>query len=430
MTNHWLMYARRVGLLLVAFVAFCFAGDVPAPRFPDIPEVQSIEELLPGVRFILKRYGLHEIKSGSSVLIVTDRSLDPRLAEAFQKYAVQAGANTDVVVLNGFPEERDPIQLWERWGQNWWPQWLWKAAAEYDDVINLTYLTVGSTYQEGQEIRSWFAARGIRAALNARSSVEILAYRPFTHFPEEVLLALNQKVLDSMPRGRVQVHLTTPDGTDLWLDNDYTGELKKLSEGGVPSYSMRISARPNQFKNARGKIVTSTLNVGVLKEPVSLWIENSKVRRVEGGKGLASYLTRIFEQLDSVDFGADGRPGLRWLDEITFTTHPKQFGLKKDGDSFSGLFNNWKGAHYKSGAIHISVGASGPAPAQGINKRYRFVFELYFPTLVVGGRKLIDKGHLLALDDSEVREVAARFGSPEKWLTEAWIPAVPGINVP
>lgn len=424
------MYAGRVLLFLAVSVALCLAGDAPAPRFPDIPEVQSIEDLLPGVRTVLKRYDMEEIKSGSSVLIVTDRSLDPRLAEAFQKYAVQAGANVDVVVLNGFPEERDPMQLWERWGQNWWPQWLWKATVQYDDLINLTYLIVGSTYQEGQAIRSWFDAQGVRAALNARPSVEILAYRPFTQFPEELMAALNRKVIDTIPRGRVQVHLTTPDGTDLWLDNDYTGVLKQLLEGGVPSYSMQVSALPNQFKNARGKLVTSTLNVGVLQEPVTLWIENSKVRRVEGGKGLASYLTRTFERLDSVEFGADGRPGLRWLDEITFTTHPKQFGLKKEGDSFSGLFDNWKGAHYRSGAIHISLGASGPAPTHGINKRYRFVFELYFPTLVVGGRKLIDNGHLLVLEDGEVRDVAARFGSPEEWLTEAWIPAVPGINVP
>ena len=424
------MYAGRVLLFLAVSVALCLAGDVPAPRFPDIPEVQSIEDLLPGVRTVLKRYDMEEIKSGSSVLIVTDRSLDPRLAEAFQKYAVQAGANVDVVVLNGFPEERDPMQLWERWGQNWWPQWLWKATVQYDDLINLTYLIVGSTYQEGQAIRSWFDAQGVRAALNARPSVEILAYRPFTQFPEELMAALNRKVIDTIPRGRVQVHLTTPDGTDLWLDNDYTGVLKQLLEGGVPSYSMQVSALPNQFKNARGKLVTSTLNVGVLQEPVTLWIENSKVQRVEGGKGLASYLTRTFERLDSVEFGADGRPGLRWLDEITFTTHPKQFGLKKEGDSFSGLFDNWKGAHYRSGAIHISLGASGPAPTHGINKRYRFVFELYFPTLVVGGRKLIDNGHLLVLEDGEVRDVAARFGSPEEWLTEAWIPAVPGINVP
>ncbi len=424
------MYAGRVLLFLAVSVALCLAGDAPAPRFPDIPEVQSIEDLLPGVRTVLKRYDMEEIKSGSSVLIVTDRSLDPRLAEAFQKYAVQAGANVDVVVLNGFPEERDPMQLWERWGQNWWPQWLWKATVQYDDLINLTYLIVGSTYQEGQAIRSWFDAQGVRAALNARPSVEILAYRPFTQFPEELMAALNRKVIDTIPRGRVQVHLTTPDGTDLWLDNDYTGVLKQLLEGGVPSYSMQVSALPNQFKNARGKLVTSTLNVGVLQEPVTLWIENSKVQRVEGGKGLASYLTRTFERLDSVEFGADGRPGLRWLDEITFTTHPKQFGLKKEGDSFSGLFDNWKGAHYRSGAIHISLGASGPAPTHGINKRYRFVFELYFPTLVVGGRKLIDNGHLLVLVDGEVRDVAARFGSPEEWLTEAWIPAVPGINVP
>ncbi|MDA4120128.1 MAG: hypothetical protein OK436_06030, partial [Thaumarchaeota archaeon] len=43
--------------------------------------------------------------------------------------------------------------------------------------------------------------------------------------------------------------------------------------------------------------------------------------------------------------------------------------------------------------------------------------------------KVIDKGHLAALDEPEVRALAARWGDPDILLTETWIPAVPGINV-
>ena len=43
--------------------------------------------------------------------------------------------------------------------------------------------------------------------------------------------------------------------------------------------------------------------------------------------------------------------------------------------------------------------------------------------------KLIDKGHLTALDDPEIRKIAAKYGDPDEVLQEAWIPAIPGINV-
>jgi hypothetical protein len=41
--------------------------------------------------------------------------------------------------------------------------------------------------------------------------------------------------------------------------------------------------------------------------------------------------------------------------------------------------------------------------------------------------KVIDKGHLMALDDPDVRALAAKLGVV-KSLKEVWIPGVPGIN--
>ena len=42
---------------------------------------------------------------------------------------------------------------------------------------------------------------------------------------------------------------------------------------------------------------------------------------------------------------------------------------------------------------------------------------------------MIEKGHLTALDDPEIRKLAAQYGDPDELLQEAWVPAVPGINV-
>ena len=43
---------------------------------------------------------------------------------------------------------------------------------------------------------------------------------------------------------------------------------------------------------------------------------------------------------------------------------------------------------------------------------------------------VIDKGHLTALDDADVRALASRYGYPDELFTEAWFPAIPAINVP
>ncbi|MEE8461141.1 MAG: hypothetical protein V3S50_03355, partial [Acidobacteriota bacterium] len=42
---------------------------------------------------------------------------------------------------------------------------------------------------------------------------------------------------------------------------------------------------------------------------------------------------------------------------------------------------------------------------------------------------MIDKGRLTALDDPEVRQLAAKYGDPDEMLREDWIPGIPGINM-
>ena len=58
-----------------------------------------------------------------------------------------------------------------------------------------------------------------------------------------------------------------------------------------------------------------------------------------------------------------------------------------------------------------------------------------FPTLegtTITGEtlRIIDKGHLTALDDQEVRLLAGKYGDPDEMLREAWVPSIPGINTP
>jgi len=60
--------------------------------------------------------------------------------------------------------------------------------------------------------------------------------------------------------------------------------------------------------------------------------------------------------------------------------------------------------------------------------------HLLFPTYEITARDgekitIVEKGHLMALDDSEVIKEASKHGDPKELLSEDWIPAIPGINV-
>lgn len=41
---------------------------------------------------------------------------------------------------------------------------------------------------------------------------------------------------------------------------------------------------------------------------------------------------------------------------------------------------------------------------------------------------IVDKGHLTALDNPEVRALAAKYGNADRLLSEDWVPEIPGIN--
>jgi len=47
---------------------------------------------------------------------------------------------------------------------------------------------------------------------------------------------------------------------------------------------------------------------------------------------------------------------------------------------------------------------------------------MYFPTLILDGEVLVDKGRLTVLDDPEIRRLASKFGDPDELLSEEWIP--------
>ena len=81
----------------------------------------------------------------------------------------------------------------------------------------------------------------------------------------------------------------------------------------------------------------------------------------------------------------------------------------------------------KAGLFHIAVGTTaGGFTAEFTNEHgypvHHKDFVIYRPTLTVDGEVIIERGHLTALDDPEIRAIAAKYGDPDKLLKQHWSP--------
>jgi hypothetical protein len=158
---------------------------------------------------------------------------------------------------------------------------------------------------------------------------------------------------------------------------------------------------------------------------IALRFDDNHLRSVEGGGTFGTWLKgRFIDQYKDVDFGYHKGAGNSFFEEFVIGYHPKAFPYL---GSYSGTMRSvgmqWK--VFRSGVVHVAIGSGGAllnADKSIKIKKQHVDFELYFPTVTIAGKKIVENGHLLALDDPEVRKVAAKFGNPDELLKEAWIP--------
>ena len=56
--------------------------------------------------------------------------------------------------------------------------------------------------------------------------------------------------------------------------------------------------------------------------------------------------------------------------------------------------------------------------------------EIYHATYTVDGKTIVENGHLLILDDPEIRQIATKYGKPEELLSVDWVPPLHGADEP
>ena len=266
-----------------------------------------------------------------------------------------------------------------------------------------------------------------------------------------------------------RVEAKDPEGLDLWAD--ITDEMAQRWAAGAYQRG-HLYMFPNQ---ATGRFGYSFVNYPAFqqkylqREPIArvngviagtqghggffprweITFTNGFISDVKGGGAQGDALKEFvaWEKLNTLTYPYHNQPGFWYLYEIAFGSHPKAFRhpvpLLKSG--------NTSPDRVRSGVIHWGLGIrlwhDPDAPTESkiwreFSEKNNVPFDhgwhthTYFTTYKVRLRNankwvnLLEKGHMVSLDNPEVRALASRYGDPNYLLTEDWIPEVPGINAP
>ena len=444
---------------LLLFDAAILLGQIPglpAPRQPEYPEINSVEPLLPNARIIVQRErdpfqhnpprGIIGVglKKGEKALIFANRSWDDLVVEALYQAMKEVGGQVDLIRLDSggglvtAPEETMRIRNMS-FTQ---PQWIRESFTDYDVVVG--YFQRGSAW----------GRLGTTRTVSWEYPTKEQLFSAHSSFPDELMYAMSNKVWKKLSNAKT-VRITDPSGTDVTfsIDDKFRhdmGIIRGLANRGKEGldnplpHENHLTLIPalTASPDAHGVIMTRALHAGPIPE-MNLYLQDGQVTRVEGGGAAGEYFKEAFLRFDNVQYqnrrypGYPPGPGVRWLEEVSLGINPKAARpWDEKGYSEMGGYRQYSFGRRRSGVVHMAIGsdmidrATEAEDRVGALPRNHRDVELYFVTYYVDGEKIVENGHLLVLDDPEIRRIAAKYGDPDEVLREDRIPAVPGLNVP
>ena len=293
-----------------------------------------------------------------------------------------------------------------------------------------------------------------------------------TTFPSDVTHLIEKKTVEAITTDIDMVRVTDPEGTDLswkvtpemakrWITNIYEpNHLLMYPDTATGKYGFNVDTFPAVNKEyvprepialANG-VIAGTSGSGGFWPRVEITFKDGYMTKVEGG-GLYGDVIRTFmtyPHINDLKYPYYDHPGYWHLWEIALGTNPKNFRNPSDfyGSGYSGYYC-LTFERYRSGVIHWGLGnelphepgSTGPplkwlkfGADNNLPSGHDFHIHNNFITYQVHhsttGKwvKLVDRGHLVALDDPDVRALASKYGDPSTILGEDWVPEIPGIN--
>jgi hypothetical protein len=420
------------------------------------------------------RGALGPIPKGAVVLVMTNEDQDPdvmgHLAEAMRR----AGAASVTT---------------KRWSELGLPTGEFSAAdgwRELSDAHVETVITIGERVQQDAlqrflETKSefdciyagdageghWKIVLGSRFRANwmYKRREDLLAR--YTNFPVEIQNLLEQKLIATFRRASA-VRITDPEGTDLsW---DVSEEEAVLWERGaqIPWHIIGSTIEAVRFAQVRpafggnridslGKfapiaarhyptingVIAGTVNHTGFFPHITIGVEGGKISSVEGGGEYGRRLTALVDRFKDVQYPGYPGKGYHFLNDATIGANPKTFRAM---DTLWHTSTPWSGGgneRYRAGVIHFGFGVEHDDPEftkfgreNHVPIKHMAHVHTYFSDWLLKDRetgewtKIIDRGHLVVLDDPAVRRVASLIADPDELLDYDWVPAIPGINHP
>jgi len=178
-----------------------------------------------------------------------------------------------------------------------------------------------------------------------------------------------------------RAELTTPGGTNMTFDltgrpgNSHSCIVHEKGFTGVPNIEANTSPAED---SAEGVIVADAAvpnyGIGPLREPVTLKVKGGRIISIEGGEQ-AQFLKERFEE--------HGDAAVYNVAQLAFGLNPK-----------SRISDRFLECHGAAGTAHIGIGTSTFLGGTVIAPLH-FDVMMYAPTLVLDGKKIIEKGKLL-----------------------------------
>ena len=293
-------------------------------------------------------------------------------------------------------------------------------------------------------------------------------------FPAEVWQFIEKKTIAMVTPDVDKVVVTDPEGTNVswdvseemaqrWRRGIYwRGHVLMYPDSATGQYGQDFDNYPKTFPDwiprsptARANgVIAGTNGSGGFWPHMEIHLQDGDIKEVKGG-GRYGDVIREFQKyphINDTTYPNYDRVGYWKLWEVALGTNPKYFRNATDfyGGGTAGVYCLTY-ERYRSGAFHWGFGNElGHDPGSlGTPKKWKkfaeelnlpdghdFHIQNYFITYKVHRRgadnwvTIVDRGHLTALDDPDVRALAAQYGDPDRLLAEDWIPDIPGINVP
>ncbi|MFB6071164.1 MAG: hypothetical protein ABEJ76_09085 [Halanaeroarchaeum sp.] len=452
--------------------------EYPDARSPTIQESHSVEDLLPTLREVAKRpgqrgpffcetgYGM--VTKGDAALIAVSNFHDDLVVEGVVRALRERGIKVDIITYD-HGQDRDRIpedevftaitglhavdieegdlnvgvfeSKYAEYLGLFGPAQRMAEEEEYSLIIQSVAgpIRPASTHFEGDPI--YFER------IPWQTPEQVLGNA--TTFPSELYTAINEKTFDriwDVKNKGATVEISDPEGThfSFTLLPEYVEAVgSRESDDNTPEYlkghiSFHPLGTPSEDADMNGVLAGTTAHYNSPFPHVEFHIDDGKTTRIVGGGRYGQILRDLHEETKTIQYPEFGSEGMLWPFEFVVGTQPKAFRPPHEKfirHSGSGTLAE----RLRSGVIHIGIGTSPTSDntkwAAENSQPYGHVHvHLLFPTVEIhrdDGEivKIIEKGRLSVLDDPEIRNIASKYGDPDKLLREDWIPEIPGISV-